>query len=112
MRGEDVSSRIRFSTAGVRVGSGTTTEPRPEGGAAGARAVGGGLLTGGCGAGMLPGGGVAAPGSNNCRALDCISEDKVEGILNRSVDLLKETNYENGKWYADYIRLRIKAIKK
>jgi trans-aconitate methyltransferase len=41
-----------------------------------------------------------------------ISQDKVEDILNRSVDLLKQTNYENGKWYADYIRLRIKAIKK
>jgi len=41
-----------------------------------------------------------------------ISEDKFEDILNRSVDLLKQTNYENGKWYADYIRLRIKTIKK
>jgi trans-aconitate methyltransferase len=41
-----------------------------------------------------------------------ISGDKMEEIISKSVSLLKKTNYENGKWYADYIRLRIKAIKK
>ena len=38
--------------------------------------------------------------------------EKIETILNKSVTILRETNYENGKWYADYIRLRVKAIKK
>jgi trans-aconitate methyltransferase len=41
-----------------------------------------------------------------------IPEKKMEEIIFKSVDLLKKSNYENGKWYADYIRLRIKAIKK
>ncbi len=41
-----------------------------------------------------------------------IPQHKIDIILNRSVAILKETNYENGKWYADYIRLRVKAIKK
>jgi trans-aconitate methyltransferase len=44
--------------------------------------------------------------------LNNISKDKTEDILGKAVDLLKQTNYENGKWYADYLRLRIKAIKK
>ena len=38
--------------------------------------------------------------------------EKVEIILNKVVTILKETNYNKGKWYADYIRLRVKAIKK
>jgi len=41
-----------------------------------------------------------------------ISKEKTENIIDKAVALLKETNYENGKWYADYIRLRVKAIKK
>ena len=41
-----------------------------------------------------------------------ISKDKVENIIDKAVAILKKTNYENGKWYADYKRLRIKAIKK
>ena len=41
-----------------------------------------------------------------------ILKDKVENIIDKAVAILKETNYENGKWYADYIRLRVKAIKK
>ena len=44
--------------------------------------------------------------------LNNISEDKTEDILDTAVDLLKQTNYENGKWYADYIRLRIKVLTK
>ena len=41
-----------------------------------------------------------------------IPDKKAADIIDRSVSILKGTNYENGKWYADYIRLRIKAIKK
>jgi trans-aconitate methyltransferase len=41
-----------------------------------------------------------------------ISTEKVGDIVDKAVFLLKETNYENGKWHADYIRLRVKAIKK
>ena len=41
-----------------------------------------------------------------------IPKENVEIILDKAVAVLKETNYENGKWYADYIRLRVKAIKK
>jgi trans-aconitate methyltransferase len=39
-----------------------------------------------------------------------IPAEKVEIILDKAVAILKETNYENGKWYADYKRLRVKAI--
>jgi trans-aconitate methyltransferase len=39
-----------------------------------------------------------------------IPAEKIEIILDKSVAILKETNYKNGKWYADYIRLRVKAI--
>jgi trans-aconitate methyltransferase len=38
--------------------------------------------------------------------------EKVEQLIDKAVSILKDTNYENGKWYADYIRLRVKAIKK
>lgn len=41
-----------------------------------------------------------------------IPAEKAENIIDKSVAILKETNYENGKWYADYIRLRVKAVKK
>jgi trans-aconitate methyltransferase len=41
-----------------------------------------------------------------------IPQGKANLIINKAVSILKETNYENGKWYADYIRLRVKAIKK
>ncbi len=41
-----------------------------------------------------------------------IPQEKVNTIIDKAVDILKDTNYENGKWYADYIRLRVKAIKK
>lgn len=40
-----------------------------------------------------------------------IPADKADAIMNRAVDLLKKTNYKNGKWYGDYVRLRVKAIK-
>ena len=41
-----------------------------------------------------------------------IPEEHIANIIERSVFTLKETNYRNGKWYADYSRLRIKAVKK
>lgn len=41
-----------------------------------------------------------------------IPKEKAETIIDKAVAILKETNYKNGKWYADYIRLRVKAIKK
>ena len=41
-----------------------------------------------------------------------IPKEKAENIIEKAVVILKETNYENGKWYADYKRLRVKAIKK
>lgn len=41
-----------------------------------------------------------------------IPEEEIENIIDQSVAILKECNYKNGKWYADYMRLRIKVIKK
>jgi trans-aconitate methyltransferase len=41
-----------------------------------------------------------------------IPQENANAIIDKAVAMLKETNYENGKWYADYIRLRVKAIKK
>ena len=47
-----------------------------------------------------------------CQAFfQLIPVEKVEIIVDKTVAILKETNYENGKWYADYKRLRVKAIK-
>lgn len=40
-----------------------------------------------------------------------IPAEKIEPIIDKAVAILKETNYENGKWYADYKRLRVKTIK-
>lgn len=40
-----------------------------------------------------------------------IPKEKIEIITDKAVAILKETNYKNGKWYADYKRLRVKAIK-
>jgi trans-aconitate methyltransferase len=39
-----------------------------------------------------------------------IPKEKTGNIIDKAVAILKETNYQEGKWYADYIRLRIKAI--
>ncbi|MEO6455940.1 MAG: class I SAM-dependent methyltransferase [Ginsengibacter sp.] len=41
-----------------------------------------------------------------------IPGEEIENIIDESVEILSESNFENGKWYADYIRLRVKAIKK
>lgn len=40
-----------------------------------------------------------------------IPVEKINTVLDKAVAILRKTNYENGKWYADYKRLRIKAIK-
>lgn len=40
-----------------------------------------------------------------------IQKEKTKTIIDKAVAILKETNYENEKWYADYIRLKVKAIK-
>lgn len=37
--------------------------------------------------------------------------DVAEAITDKTVDQLRNTLYKNGKWYADYVRIRIKAIK-
>lgn len=40
-----------------------------------------------------------------------VTENKKAAIINNAVERLKITNYQKGKWYADYKRLRMKAIK-
>lgn len=40
-----------------------------------------------------------------------ISPVEKEQVTNRAVELLRPTNYKNGTWYGDYVRLRVKAIK-
>ena len=39
------------------------------------------------------------------------NEDEKEEIIDKAVAHLHNTLYKDGKWYADYVRLRIKAIK-
>lgn len=40
-----------------------------------------------------------------------VSNDLREKITKRAVESLRKTNYQKGNWNADYVRLRIKAIK-
>ena len=40
-----------------------------------------------------------------------ISSDAAENIIDETVKIVKPTNYINGVWYGDYVRLRVKAIK-
>lgn len=40
-----------------------------------------------------------------------VSAAEAEKITAEAVELLRPTNYENGKWYGDYVRLRVKAEK-
>lgn len=40
-----------------------------------------------------------------------LSEDQITLILDKTQELVRSTNYKNGFWYADYVRLRISAIK-
>ena len=39
------------------------------------------------------------------------NEDIRETIIDKAVDDLRKVLYKDGKWYADYVRIRIKAIK-
>jgi trans-aconitate methyltransferase len=40
-----------------------------------------------------------------------LPEEEQEDILNLTQDMLRKTNFKNGKWYADYKRIRIVAEK-
>jgi trans-aconitate methyltransferase len=40
-----------------------------------------------------------------------VSPEDKEEIISNAVDILQPTNYKDGVWYADYVRLRVKAIK-
>ena len=40
-----------------------------------------------------------------------ISKEQAEKVIERAVKYLTATNYRGGVWYADYVRLRMKAIK-
>lgn len=40
-----------------------------------------------------------------------IGDAEKDAIINETVDDLRSDLFKNGKWYADYVRLRIKAIK-
>jgi len=37
--------------------------------------------------------------------------EESERVINKAVEALRPTNYKNGIWYADYVRLRMKAVK-
>ena len=39
------------------------------------------------------------------------NEDVVAAMIDKAVDYLRDVLYKNGKWYADYVRIRMKAIK-
>ena len=43
--------------------------------------------------------------------LEAIKEEDIDHILNISQEKIKSTNYEDGKWFADYKRLRVVAYK-
>ena len=40
-----------------------------------------------------------------------ISPAETEMVIRNAVNILQPTNYKDGTWYADYVRLRVKAIK-
>ncbi|HWB25021.1 MAG TPA: methyltransferase domain-containing protein [Chitinophagaceae bacterium] len=40
-----------------------------------------------------------------------ISQQQVQAVTAKAVEYLRPGYYRNGKWYADYVRLRVKAIK-
>ena len=40
-----------------------------------------------------------------------LSATEKEKVIAEAVDILRPTNYKNETWYADYVRLRVKAIK-
>ena len=37
--------------------------------------------------------------------------DGVEEIVSEAVEALRDELFQDGKWYADYVRLRMKAVK-
>ena len=39
------------------------------------------------------------------------NKDERETIIDKAVDKLKSVLYRDGIWYADYVRIRMKAIK-
>jgi len=39
------------------------------------------------------------------------SNEQAESIINNAIEYLRPTNYKNGTWHADYVRLRMKATK-
>ncbi len=40
-----------------------------------------------------------------------LSPDQAQRIIEKTVAELRSTNYRDGIWYADYVRLRVKAVK-
>lgn len=38
-------------------------------------------------------------------------EEEKEAIMDQAVRQLEKDLFRNGKWYADYVRLRMKAVK-
>jgi len=40
-----------------------------------------------------------------------ISKEQSEKVIAEAIEYLRTTNYRDGVWYADYVRLRMKAIK-
>jgi hypothetical protein len=40
-----------------------------------------------------------------------ISKTQAEKVIKRIVEDLRPTQYRDGQWYADYVRLRVKAVK-
>jgi len=40
-----------------------------------------------------------------------ISKEQAEKVITEAIEYLRTTNYRDGVWYADYVRLRMKAIK-
>ena len=43
--------------------------------------------------------------------IEGIKEENIDEILNQTQEKIRSTNFENGKWFADYKRLRIVAYK-
>ena len=38
-------------------------------------------------------------------------EQEKDTIINKAIELLRNDLYKDGKWYADYVRIRMKAIR-
>ena len=39
------------------------------------------------------------------------AEQEKDAIINKAIELLRNDLYKDGKWYADYVRIRMKAIR-